>query len=72
MARPGGRVNVTCTVEDGKLHLDWEESGGPPVLPPRARGFGSKLIEGLIDDLGGQARIDYAPASVRCEITAPL
>jgi PAS domain S-box-containing protein len=30
---PGGRLTVTWAVKDGRLRLNWEESGGPPWLP---------------------------------------
>lgn len=36
-----GRVRVEWTAEDGILRLDWQESGGPPIAAPTARGFGS-------------------------------
>jgi len=51
----------------------WEESGGPPVLPPAQKGFGSRLLEDLlIRDLGGHTKLDYDAAGVRCRITAAL
>jgi two-component sensor histidine kinase len=34
LLRPEGRVGVQWCVREGMLHLDWEESGGPPVAPP--------------------------------------
>jgi two-component sensor histidine kinase len=53
--------------------LGWEESGGPPVLPPAQKGFGSRLLEDLlIRDLGGHTKLDYDAAGVRCRITAAL
>lgn len=58
--------------DDGGLGLCWTESGGPPVVPPTRRGFGSTLIErALTLETGGQARIDYRPDGVVCEIVLP-
>ncbi|MBD9478100.1 PAS domain S-box protein [Pseudoxanthomonas sp. PXM02] len=55
------------------LVLRWEEQGGPPVVEPVQRGFGSRLIErGLRHDLGGHVTLDFHPTGVRCEITAPI
>jgi len=31
LSRPAGRVRVEWRVEEKMLHLDWEESGGPPT-----------------------------------------
>ena len=62
------------SVGDGaRLELDWREHGGPPVAPPRAAGFGSRLLtQGLAADLAGAAELTFAPDGVVCRITAPL
>nr|WP_282571770.1 PAS domain S-box protein [Roseomonas acroporae] len=72
-----GQVRIVWTLrrEGGQTHLRlrWIESGGPPVQPPRRRGFGSRLIErGLARDLGGAVRTEFALEGVRCSIDAPL
>ncbi len=56
-----GSVHVIWRVdEDGSCGIDWIESGGPPVLAPTRRGFGSTIIERSIPhDLGGEARLDF-------------
>jgi PAS domain S-box-containing protein len=69
----GGRVAIAWTVEGDRLRLEWRESGGPPVGPPRRRGFGSRLIErGLAADLGGRAALHFETTGLRCEIEAAL
>ena len=73
LSHPDGLVNVTWGVREGMLHLDWQESGGPPVAPPTQRGFGSRLLEELIgSDLGGGVTLNYDVSGVRCGITATL
>jgi two-component sensor histidine kinase len=73
LSRPEGRVELGWTVLDGRLGLSWRESGGPLVVPPTRRGFGSRLIENaLCRDLDGQTRLEFAPEGVRCSITALL
>jgi PAS domain S-box-containing protein len=71
-----GRVDVAWRVrrEEGPvLELEWAERHGPPVAAPLSRGFGSRLLErGLAHDLHGQVELLFAPAGVRCRITAPL
>jgi two-component sensor histidine kinase len=48
-----------------KLRLIWTESGGPPVVTPVQRGFGSRLIErSARDQLGGEATVDFLPRGV--------
>lgn len=73
LSRPEGRVEIRWKAEDNRLHLSWSESGGPHVIPPSRRGFGSRLIERALGrDLDGQTRLEFAPEGVRCSITAGL
>jgi two-component sensor histidine kinase len=56
-----------------RLTLCWTEAGGPPVVPPRRRGFGSRMIErSLAQDLDGQVDIAFAPTGVICTVDAPM
>jgi PAS domain S-box-containing protein len=55
------------------LELEWREVGGPPVSPPRRRGFGSRLLtQGVRSDLNGAAELIFAPDGLVCRISAPL
>lgn len=57
----------------GALVLRWRESGGPPVVTPTHRGFGSRLIErGLAHELEGDVALAFDPAGVRCRLVIPL
>jgi len=72
-----GKVHVMWAITSGSgqpaLLVEWVESGGPPVRKPERQGFGSKLIQrGLAQQLGGEIKLDFAPAGVRCVITFPL
>jgi two-component sensor histidine kinase len=77
LSAEGGHVDIVWAREAGEggpsLRLVWRETGGPPVEPPSAHGFGSRLIErGLAGELNGEAFIHYAPDGVVCTIIAPL
>ncbi|HEX3405623.1 MAG TPA: HWE histidine kinase domain-containing protein [Caulobacteraceae bacterium] len=67
-----GRVEVGWTRRaGGGFELTWAERGGPSVSPPTRRGFGSTLLERVTGrELGGEARMEFAPAGVRVTITA--
>lgn len=76
---PEGRVAVRWHVvqeagaDQPRLHLEWIETGGPPVAPPTRRGFGSRMLEqGLAAELGGAVRLLFEPDGLRCRIDAPL
>lgn len=73
LSRDGGTVRIAWREEAGRLLLEWKESGGPPVVAPERRGFGSRLIErGLESDLAGRARLAFEPDGMRCTIEASL
>ncbi|MHC2088969.1 HWE histidine kinase domain-containing protein [Methylobacterium sp. CM6244] len=56
-----------------RLRLRWQEAGGPPVLPPTRRGFGSRMIErGVANELGGEARILFESDGLVCTLDIPL
>jgi CheY-like chemotaxis protein len=59
-------------VEDRKLHLRWEERGGPPTQVPTKRGFGTTLIEQSARGEGGAARIIVASEGLSWDIVLPL
>ena len=73
-----GRVALRwSTARDGegrtRLELGWAERGGPPVAPPRRRGFGSRVVGRATEAaFHGEVRIDYAPAGLRWTVRAPL
>ncbi len=68
-----GTVAITWSVEGEDLTIDWRETGGPPVVEPTRRGFGSRLIErGLAHELGGAAQLVFEPQGLCCRIRAPL
>jgi len=67
--RVGVRWDVAATSTGERLTLDWRETGGPPVVVPTRRGFGSRLIERSIrEDIHGEASIAYEPDGLRCRI----
>ncbi|AMB47587.1 regulator [Methylobacterium sp. AMS5] len=56
-----------------RLKLRWQEAGGPPVLPPTRRGFGSRMIErGVANELGGEVRILFESDGLVCTLDIPL
>ena len=72
-----GRIEIHWQVLGGdperRLHLRWEETGGPPVQPPSQRGFGSRLLErALRREFDAQVILSFAASGLVCEITVPL
>lgn len=69
-----GRLRIKWSVpEVGKmLHLEWTETGGPPVQAPERRGFGTMLIERSLHGVGGSAETWFEPNGLVCHINLPL
>lgn len=55
------------------LVLDWRESGGPAVTPPKRRGFGSRLIErSIIRELQGALTVEYGADGLHYRMVLPV
>jgi len=77
LSNGNGRVSVCWEKSsngssfDG-LRFEWQETGGPTVLPPDACGYGTSVIRNLIPyELGGTVDYVFAPAGVRCTLQIP-
>jgi len=77
LSRPDGRVDLTWQELPGAVPIfamTWTEHGGPPVIRPVSRGFGTRLIErGVAQDLAGTVRIRFdRPEGLVCRIEAVM
>jgi len=68
-----GRLEVIVSRDaEDNFCAHWRESGGPPVKPPKRRGFGSTIIERSIPyELKGTAEIDYRLKGVEAHFCIP-
>ena len=71
-----GRVSVrwwwSQNGSHARLFVEWQESGGPPVLAPSRCGYGTRIIRELIPfELGGAADLSFAPEGTRCRLEIP-
>ena len=63
-----GTVHVSWTTEKEVLTFKWQEAGGPPVIPPSRRGFGTALLRATFSSI----KVDYLPTGLICEINLPF
>ncbi|HVY90254.1 MAG TPA: sensor histidine kinase [Hyphomonadaceae bacterium] len=63
---PEGKVIITWAMQPASgLVIVWTETGGPPSKAPDRTGFGSSLIEMMIErNLGGTVERSYAPTGL--------
>ena len=73
LSRSAGRLDVTWSRESGgDLRIEWRELGGPPVMPPQRRGFGSVIVEQTVPfELRGEARVQYLTQGVHGTFLIP-
>ena len=71
---PGGHIEITGKIEEDtqRLILTWTEKGGPRVQTPDRRGFGSRMIGSLGQQLKGRVQLDYAPTGFVYRLDVPL
>ncbi len=59
-----GRVDVTWSILDGTLFLNWAEAGGPHVVAPERFGFGTKIISSLGGSHRGRTHFGWRPSGL--------
>ncbi|MCB8879588.1 DUF4118 domain-containing protein [Acidisoma cellulosilytica] len=65
---PDGRVEIGWRRKGRMVHLQWREIGGPPVSPPKAQGFGTRLIGSAFRGQEGKTEITYDSTGVQCVV----
>ncbi len=69
---PSGRLRVEWLRGDRHLVIRWCEADGPPVEPPQRQGFGTRVVNRVIQDVKGTLRFDWSPEGIACEIVVPV
>ena len=66
-----GRLDVSwedVRGEPGKVEIEWKESGGPRVSPPKSKGFGLSLIERSKDLPYLLMKLEFEPTGLVCRM----
>lgn len=71
-SRGDGFVSVTWQTVDGRAVLNWEETGGPDVVPPEREGFGSTLKNSLVRQLNGTITRTWGAGGLVVVVSFPL
>lgn len=72
----GGRIAVTSAFkgegDECLLVIEWRETGGPPVKPPKRQGFGTRLLKQVVAKaLRADVTMEYRPEGLICRMTLP-
>ena len=73
LSAPAGTVSVSWTeAANDDLAIDWVERGGPPVVEPTRRGFGSRMLSTVVSgELGGSLDLRYQPSGLSVTLSVP-
>lgn len=70
---PAGKVKVAWTLDDGVVHFVWSESGGPTVVAPTRKGFGSSVTGAMTErSLNGKVEHAYLPDGLKWSLSFKL
>ena len=80
LSADAGKVEISWTVaptetqggEGLVVDFVWQERDGPPVAPPKHRGFGSRLLAASAQQIKGELDAEFAPEGLRCRIRIPV
>jgi two-component sensor histidine kinase len=72
LSAPAGKVTVSWSSEP-EFQFEWREQGGPPVIAPTRKGFGTMLIRKMLaSDFNGTVDLRHDVSGVICVLTAPV
>jgi PAS domain S-box-containing protein len=67
-----GRVDIFWGTADDTLTISWTERDGPHVSSPQQRGFGTTVIEAMVEyNVRGAVDLDYAPSGLTWRLACP-
>lgn len=74
LSNPIGRVELVSTADEQSqlFSLTWTEIGGPSVIEPTRRGFGTQLLEAMARQLHGEVTVRYESEGVVYQLDTPL
>lgn len=74
LSNPTGRVEIISTADEKNqlFSLTWTETGGPPVVQPTRRGFGTRLLGALAGRLHGEVTMRFEPDGIIYQLDSPL
>ncbi|OJF97776.1 sensor histidine kinase [Pararhizobium antarcticum] len=70
LSEPQGRVEIEWEAHEGEIAFSWREFDGPPVVPPNAQGFGSKLIHSAFPaKMEPRTESEFAPDGLKFSLS---
>ena len=67
-----GAVEIQWDADEKDLHLQWREAGGPVIAPPDKQGYGTRLVNVTMQQLGGRIDYDWRPEGLIARMQLPI
>jgi PAS domain S-box-containing protein len=72
LSTDSGCVDIGWGTDGDTFTMSWTERGGPPASAPRQRGFGTTVMESMVErSLDGKVSLDYLPPGATWHLTCP-
>ena len=74
LSNKSGHIDIGWRLVDQngyQVELTWQENGGPSVRRGAA-GFGTKLINRVLQDLGAETEMKFDPKGLQCRVAFAL
>ena len=76
LARRNGKILVSWRLDGERpgqrFHMQWQETGGPKVRPPKSTGFGFIVVKDMMEQRsGGKVELMFAPEGLSWKLDAP-
>ena len=72
LSLPAGQVHIDWRIDGDRISFNWVETGGPLVVEPTRKSFGTRMITSLGQQLKGQVTLDYTPSGFVYSLNVPL
>jgi two-component sensor histidine kinase len=77
LSNDSGRIEIGWRIERGAegelLEINWSEAGGPPISPPKRRGFGTQFLQrALAREFDGRVNLRFTAPGLNCRMRLPL
>src|SRR5262245_25526591 len=72
LSTDSGRVDIRWGTDRDTFTMSWAEGEGPPVSPPKQRGFGTVVMKVMAErSVGGAVDLNYPPSGITWCLTCP-
>jgi two-component sensor histidine kinase/CheY-like chemotaxis protein len=69
LSRPTGKLELNWKTDGDRVDIEWLETGGPEVPAPISQGYGMRVIQASLEQLGGRVGFDWRPQGLCCKLS---